>query len=204
MIKVALTGGIGSGKSATGDFFEDLGAVVVDADQLARDVIERGTDGFDELVATFGDEVLTNGILDRSKLGQVVFSDPGARKTLEAIIHPRVAEAFDEIVEDSPADSVIIYQIPILVETIEKMGQDRFDYIITVEATLENRISRLKSRGLKGYEIEARMKAQATDEQRAEIADLIFKNDGDLDSLLRQVENVYEDVLLPRARANIS
>ncbi len=201
MIKVALTGGIGSGKSAAGDFFEDLGAVVVDADQLARDVIERGTDGFDELVATFGDEILTNGILDRSKLGQVVFSDPGARKTLEAIIHPRVAEAFDEIVEDSPEDAVIIYQIPILVET---KGQDRFDYVITVEASLENRISRLKSRGLKGYEIEARIKVQATDEQRAEIADLIFKNDGDLDSLLRQVENVYEDVLLPRARANIS
>jgi len=201
VIKVALTGGIGSGKSAAGDFFEDLGAVVVDADQLARDVIERGTDGFDELVATFGDEILTNGILDRSKLGQVVFSDPGARKTLEAIIHPRVAEAFDEIVEDSPDDSVIIYEIPILVET---KGQDRFDYVITVEASLENRISRLKSRGLKGYEIEARIKVQATDEQRAEIADLIFKNDGDLDSLLRQVENVYEDVLLPRARANIS
>ena len=201
MIKVALTGGIGSGKSAAGDFFEDLGAVVVDADQLSRDVIERGTDGFDELVATFGDEILTNGILDRSKLGQIVFADPAARKTLEAIIHPRVAEAFDEIIEDSPEDAVIIYQIPILVET---KGQDRFDYVITVEATLENRISRLKNRGLKGYEIEARMKAQATDEQRAEIADLIFKNDGDLDSLLRQVENVYEDVLLPRARANIS
>ena len=201
MIKVALTGGIGSGKSAAGDFFEDLGAVVVDADQLSRDVIERGTDGFDELVATFGDEILTNGILDRSKLGQIVFADPAARKTLESIIHPRVAEAFDEIIEDSPEDAVIIYQIPILVET---KGQDRFDYVITVEATLENRISRLKNRGLKSYEIEARMKAQATDEQRAEIADLIFKNDGDLDSLLRQVENVYEDVLLPRARANIS
>ena len=201
MIKVALTGGIGSGKSAAGDFFEDLGAVVVDADQLSRDVIERGTDGFDELVATFGDEILTNGILDRSKLGQIVFADPAARKTLEAIIHPRVAEAFDEIIEYSPEDAVIIYQIPILVET---KGQDRFDYVITVEATLENRISRLKNRGLKSYEIEARMKAQATDEQRAEIADLIFKNDGDLDSLLRQVENVYEDVLLPRARANIS
>jgi dephospho-CoA kinase len=201
VIKVALTGGIGSGKSAAGEFFEDLGAIVVDADQLARDVIERGTDGFDELVATFGDEILTNGILDRSKLGQVVFADSGARKTLEAIIHPRVAEAFDEIVEDSPADAVIIYQIPILVETT---SQDRFDYVITVEASLENRISRLKSRGLKGYEIEARMKVQASDEQRAEIADLIFNNDGDLDSLLRQVENVYEDVLLPRARANIS
>ena len=201
MIKVALTGGIGSGKSAAGDFFEDLGAVVVDADQLARDVIERGTDGFDELVATFGDEILTNGILDRSKLGQIVFADPGARKTLEGIIHPRVAEAFDEIIEDSPDDAVIIYQIPILVET---KGQDRFDYIITVEATLENRISRLKNRGLKGYEIEARMKVQATDEERAAIADQVFNNDGDMDQLLRQVENVYEDILLPRAKASSS
>ncbi len=201
MIKVALTGGIGSGKSAAGDFFEDLGAVVVDADQLARDVIERGTDGFDELVATFGDEILTNGILDRSKLGQIVFADPGARKTLEGIIHPRVAEAFDEIIEDSPDDAVIIYQIPILVET---KGQDRFDYVITVEATLENRISRLKNRGLKGYEIEARIKVQATDEERAAIADLVFNNDGDMDQLLRQVENVYEDVLLPRAKASAS
>jgi dephospho-CoA kinase len=201
VIKVALTGGIGSGKSAAGDFFEDLGAVVVDADQLARDVIERGTDGFDELVATFGDEILTNGILDRSKLGQIVFADPGARKTLEGIIHPRVAEAFDEIIEDSPDDAVIIYQIPILVET---NGQDRFDYIITVEATLENRILRLKNRGLKGYEIEARMKVQASDEERAAIADLVFNNDGDMDQLLRQVENVYEDVLLPRAKASAS
>ena len=201
MIKVALTGGIGSGKSAAGDFFEDLGAVVVDADQLARDVVERGTDGFDELVATFGDEILTNGILDRSKLGQIVFADPNARKTLEEIIHPRVAEAFEEIVQSSPADSVIVYQIPILVET---KSQDRFDYIITVEATLENRTARLKNRGLKGYEIDARMKAQATDVERAAIADAVFKNDGDLDQLLRQVENIYEDVLLPRARANIS
>ena len=201
MIKVALTGGIGSGKSAAGDFFEDLGAVVVDADQLARDVIERGTEGFDELVATFGDEILTNGILDRSKLGQIVFADPDARKTLEGIIHPRVAEAFDEIIEDSPDDAVIIYQIPILVET---KGQDRFDYVIAVEASLENRISRLKNRGLKGYEIEARMKVQATDEERAAIADLVFNNDGDMDQLLRQVENIYEDVLLPRARASAS
>jgi dephospho-CoA kinase len=201
VIKVALTGGIGSGKSTAGDFFEDLGAVVVDADQLAREVIERGTDGFDELVATFGDEILTNGILDRRKLGEIVFADPNARKTLEEIIHPRVAEAFNEIVQESPADSVIVYQIPILVET---KGEDRFDYVITVESNLDLRIARLKERGMKSYEIDARLKTQASDEQRAAIADLIFKNDGDLDQLLRQVENVYEDVLLPRAKASAS
>lgn len=199
MLKVALTGGIGSGKSAAGDFFEDLGAVVIDADQLARDVIERGTEGFDELVVTFGDDILSNGILDRTKLGQIVFSDVQARKKLEEIIHPRVQAAFNEIVETSPQGAVIVYQIPILVETA---GKDRFDYVITVEATLENRIARLKERGMKGYEIEARMKIQATDAERAEIADAVFNNDGDSDQLLRQVENVYEDVLLPRAKAS--
>mgnify|MGYP000689631644 CR=1 FL=1 len=199
MFIVALTGGIGSGKSAAGDYFEDLGAVVVDADQLARDVVERGTDGFDELVATFGDEILTNGVLDRSKLGAIVFANPVELKKLEEIIHPRVSEAFAEIVDGSPMDSVVIYQIPILVETA---GRERFDYVITVETDLEIRKSRLKERGMKGYEIEARIKAQASDFDRAKIADAVFNNDGDLDQLLRQAENIYEDVLLPRARAS--
>jgi dephospho-CoA kinase len=199
MFIVALTGGIGSGKSAAGDCFEDLGAIVVDADQLAREVVERGTDGFDELVATFGDEILTNGVLDRSKLGAIVFANPSDLKKLEAIIHPRVSDAFDEIIDASPSDSVVIYQIPILVETA---GRERFDYVITVEADLEIRKSRLKERGMKGYEIEARIKAQASDADRAKIADAVFNNDGDLDQLLRQAENIYEDVLLPRARAS--
>ncbi len=199
MFIVALTGGIGSGKSAAGDCFEDLGAVVVDADQLARDVVERGTDGFDEFVATFGDEILTNGVLDRSKLGAIVFANPVELKKLEEIIHPRVSEAFAEIVDGSPMDSVVIYQIPILVETA---GRERFDYVITVETDLEIRKSRLKERGMKGYEIEARIKAQASDSDRAKIADAVFNNDGDLDQLLRQAENIYEDVLLPRARAS--
>ena len=199
MFIVALTGGIGSGKSAAGDWFEDLGAIVVDADQLAREVVERGTDGFDELVATFGDEILTNGVLDRSKLGAIVFANASELKKLEAIIHPRVSDAFDEIIDASPSDSVVIYQIPILVETA---GRERFDYVITVEADLEIRKSRLKERGMKGYEIEARIKAQASDADRAKIADAVFNNDGDLDQLLRQAENIYEDVLLPRARAS--
>jgi len=200
VLKVALTGGIGSGKSVAGDFFEDLGAVVVDADQLAREVVERGTEGFDELVAAFGDEILTNGLLDRSKLAQIVFADKKELLRLEEIIHPRVLQAFEEIVKASPLDSVIIYQIPILVE---KAGKDRFDYVITVTAPLEVRIARLKARGMKGYEIEARLKAQASDSQRSDIADSVFENNGDLDFLLRQVENIYEDVLLPRAKASL-
>ena len=199
MFIVALTGGMGSGQSAACDCFEDLGAVVVDADKLARDVVERGTDGFDELVATFGDEILTNGVLDRSKLGAIVFANPTELKKLEEIIHPRVSEAFAEIVDESPVDSVVIYQIPILVETA---GRERFDYVITVETDLEIRKSRLKERGMKGYEIEARINAQASDLDRAKIADAVFNNDGDLDQLLRQAENIYEDVLLPRARAS--
>ena len=200
MLKVALTGGIGSGKSVAGDFFEDLGAVVVDADQLAREVVERGTEGFDELVAAFGDEILTNGLLDRSKLAQIVFADKKELLRLQEIIHPRVLQAFEEIVKASPLDSVIIYQIPILVE---KAGKDRFDYVITVTAPLEVRIARLKARGMKGYDIEARLKAQASDSQRSDIADSVFENSGDLDFLLRQVENIYEDVLLPRAKASL-
>ena len=200
MLKVALTGGIGSGKSVAGDFFEDLGAVVVDADQLAREVVERGTEGFDELVAAFGDEILTNGLLYRSKLAQIVFADKKELLRLEEIIHPRVLQAFEEIVKASSLDSVIIYQIPILVE---KAGKDRFDYVITLTAPLEVRIARLKARGMKGYEIEARLKAQASDSQRSDIADSVFENSGDLDFLLRQVENIYEDVLLPRAKASL-
>ena len=187
MLIVALTGGIGSGKSTVGQMFAQLGAIVSDSDQLARDVVERGTDGFDELVATFGDEILTNGVLDRSKLGAIVFANPAELKKLEEIIHPRVSEAFAEIVDGSPMDSVVIYQIPILVETA---GRERFDYVITVETDLEIRKSRLKERGMKGYEIEARIKAQASDFDRAKIADAVFNNDGDLDQLLRQAENI--------------
>ena len=201
MLKVALTGGIGSGKSVAGDFFEDLGAVVIDADQLARAVVERGTEGFDELVSAFGDEILTNGLLDRAKLAEIVFADNQELLRLEGIIHPRVLQAFEEIVEASPLNSVIIYKIPILVE---KAAKDRFDYVITVTAPLEVRIARLKARGMKSYEIDARLKAQASDSERSDIADSVFENSGDLDTLLRQVENIYEDVLLPRAEAKMA
>ena len=129
-----------------------------------------------------------------------MFADKKELLRLEEIIHPRVLQAFEEIVKASPLDSVIIYQIPILVE---KAGKDRFDYVITVTAPLEVRIARLKARGMKGYDIEARLKAQASDSQRSDIADSVFENSGDLDFLLRQVENIYEDVLLPRAKASL-
>ena len=199
MLKVALTGGIGSGKSLAGEYFELIGATVIDSDQLAREVVERGTEGFDEIVVAFGDEILRDGNLDRAKLAQLIFEDPKAKSTLEAIVHPRIQEAFDEILERSLSGDVVIYQIPLLVET---GAQDRFDFIITVSAPLELRRKRLLERGMKSYEIEKRISAQATDAEREEVADFIFMNDGDADDLLRLVENIYEDLLLPRAQEN--
>lgn len=197
MLLVALTGGIGSGKSLAGDFFEELGAIVVDSDQLARDVVERGTEGFDEILVRFGDQVLKDGLLDRRKLGEIVFADPGARADLEAITHPRIRLALQEVIDAAPEDAVIINQIPLLVET---GGRDRFDYIIAIIADEGIRTSRLLERGLKSYEIAARIKVQANDEDRKAIADFLIHNDGDHDHLLRQVENLWDDVLLPRAR----
>ena len=199
MLKVALTGGIGSGKSLAGEYFELIGATVIDSDQLAREVVERGTEGFDEIVVAFGDEILRDGNLDRAKLAQLIFDDPKAKSTLEAIVHPRIQEAFDEILERCLPGDVVIYQIPLLVET---GAQDRFDFIITVSAPLELRRKRLLERGMKSYEIEKRISAQATDAEREEVADFIFMNDGDADDLLRLVENIYEDLLLPRAQEN--
>jgi len=111
-LKVALTGGIGSGKSLAGEYFELIGATVIDSDQLAREVVERGTEGFDEIVVAFGDEILRDGNLDRAKLAQLIFDDPKAKSTLEAIVHPRIQEAFDEILERSLPGDVVIYQIP--------------------------------------------------------------------------------------------
>ena len=198
MLLVALTGGIGSGKTFAGDLFADLGAVVVDSDQLARDVVERGTPGFDEIVARFGDEVLKDGILDRSKLAEIIFNDPTARKDLEEITHPRIRKALDEIVESLAPGTVVINQIPLLVET---KGKSRFDRVITISAPIEIRTQRLLERGMKGYEIEKRLASQVADSAREEIADHVLRNDGDSDYLLRQIENLYSEVLLPLARA---
>ena len=201
MLTVALTGGIGSGKSLAGEYFELIGATVVDSDLLSREVIERGTEGFDEVLAIFGDEILTDGNLDRRKLGEIVFADAALKSKLEEIVHPRVRLAFEEIVAEAKPGDVVINEIPLLVET---SGADRFDVVVAVTAPLELRRSRLIARGMKGYEIEKRIAAQASDEQRLAESDFEIKNDSDSDHLLRQVENLYEDKLLPRAKANIS
>jgi dephospho-CoA kinase len=196
MLVVGLTGGIGAGKSMVAQFFAELGALVIDADQLARMVIDRGTEGFAEVLLRFGDDVITNGDIDRKKLADVIFHDESARKDLEAIIHPRVQALFAEAVADLDQDDILIYEIPLLVET---GAAEKFDYVITVESELELRKERLLKRGLYISQIEKRIAAQASPEAREEVADWVIHNDSDEDSLLRQVENLWESVLLPQS-----
>ena len=199
MLNVALTGGIGSGKSAVAEFLQECGAVIIDSDQLARDVIERGTEGFEAVLAAFGDTVLTDGEIDRSTLADIVFHDEGQRKKLEGIIHPLVREAAESLMKKLPADSVVINQIPLLVES---NGAKRFDHVITVSASEELRRQRLLQRGLKDYEITKRMQAQVDDAAREEIADSIIKNEGSLEDLERIVENLWNNTLRPLAQGS--
>ena len=188
---IALTGGIGCGKSLAAQYFAELGALVIDADQLARASIERGSQGFDEVVSFFGDSILNNGDIDRRALGELIFKDAKAKRKLESIVHPFVRREFEEAVASLKSDEVLVYEIPLLVET---GAQDRFDIVITVESDLENRIARLRQRGMHISEIEGRIAAQATREQRVEVADFLIENDGSEDELLRQVENIWDSL----------
>ena len=191
MLIVALTGGIGSGKSLAAQYFSDLGARVVDADQLARVAIERGSEGFDEVILRFGEKIMRDGDIDRKALAEIIFADPQAKEDLEAIIHPRVRELFAEVVADLNADEILVYEIPLLVETA---AAKNFDLVITVEADLELRKDRLRKRGMFISEIERRIAAQATREDRQALADFVIVNDGDEDGLLRAVENLWEEL----------
>jgi dephospho-CoA kinase len=192
MSVIALTGGIGAGKSTVAQFFSELGAVVVDADQLARIAIERGSEGFDEVVTAFGQSIISNGDIDRKALAAIVFKDSQAKADLEAIIHPRVQKLFAQAVAESDPSIPMIYEIPLLVETD---AARKFDFVITVEADEELRISRLLSRGMFISDIKARLANQAPAENRIAIADAVIRNDGDDDHLLRQVENLWEGAL---------
>lgn len=191
MLVVALTGGIGAGKSLVAQYFSELGARVVDADQLARIAIERGSAGFDEVVTRFGENILRNGDIDRKALGEIVFKDKSAKAALEAIIHPKVRELFLEVVNDLAEDEILIYEIPLLVET---GAASNFDQIITVEADLELRKSRLLKRGMFISEIESRLAAQASPAEREVVATHVIENSGDEDQLLRKVENLWEEL----------
>ena len=188
---IALTGGIGCGKSLAAEYFADLGAIVIDADQLARAAIERGSAGFDQVVSIFGDSILKNGDIDRRALGELVFKEPALKVKLENIIHPWVRQEFEEAVSSLKADETLVYEIPLLFET---GGQDRFDIVVTVESSMENRVTRLRARGLHISEIEARIAAQATREQRESVADFLIENDGSEDELLRKVENIWDEL----------
>jgi dephospho-CoA kinase len=193
MSVVALTGGIGAGKSLAAQYFSELGARVVDADQLARVAIERGSEGFDEVLLRFGEAIMRDGDIDRKALAEIIFSDPKAKADLEGIIHPIVRQLFAEVVSDLASDEILIYEIPLLVET---GAASNFDLIVTVEADLEIRKERLRKRGMFSSEIEKRIAQQASREAREAIADFVLINDGDEDALLRAVENLWEE--LPR------
>lgn len=197
MLKVALTGGIGSGKTLVGDYLQELGAVVIDSDELARNVIERGTTGFEQVVAAFGDEILSNGEIDRAKLAQQVFENQEKRKILEAIVHPLVRQAAESAMKQLPPDQIVVNEIPLLFET---QGAGRFDFVITVETSMAVRIARLKERGMKDYEITKRISAQASDEERASISNAVLKNDGFPEELQSQVERLWFEELVPRSR----
>ena len=192
MLVIGLTGGIGSGKSLASQYFGSLGAQVIDADDLARKSIERGSDGFNEVVSTFGDNVLRNGDIDRKELANEIFLDPAKRKILEAIIHPRVKKIFESALAAIQEGEIVIYEIPLLAESGEK---ERFDFVITVEAPIDERVTRLKKKGLFLSDIEARISSQATSEERRAIADLVIENDLSPEELLRKVEYIWNDVI---------
>ena len=193
MLITALTGGIGSGKSTAGEIFTQLGARVVDSDKLARDVLAPGTDGFNQVVQAFGEEIIKDGAINRAALGAKVFSDPTARLKLEEITHPLIRKAFAAFIDESPENSIIINQIPLLVES---KYDYKFDAVITVSSDVSNRSARLLQRGLTQLEIEQRFSAQATDDQREEISDFIIHNNGDLSALKLEVERVYRALQL--------
>jgi dephospho-CoA kinase len=193
MLIVALTGGIGSGKSTVGQMFAQLGAIVSDSDQLARDVLERGSIVFDEVVTMFGDEVLKNGEIDRQLLASIVFKDPKKRSDLEQVTHPLIRKAFAEVVAKSAANSIVINQIPLLVESNHDY---KFDHVITISVTEAIRTQRLLKRGLTADQIKQRMQAQATDHMRESIADSVIINETDEQNLSDQVEIIWEQLRL--------
>lgn len=200
MLLVGLTGGIGSGKSTVARLLERRGAVVIDADHLAREAVARGTPGFDRVVDTFGPGVLKpDGDLDRGRLAAIIFADPERRTALEAIVHPEVARRFGERVEElRDSGRVVVYVSPLLVE-LELASA--FDVVVVVTASPHLRVSRVASdRDLSPEDVRARMAAQATDAQRMEVADVLVDNDGSLAELEPQIERLWSD-LEARARA---
>jgi dephospho-CoA kinase len=195
VLLVGLTGGIGSGKSTVARLLDRRGAVVIDADQLAREAVARGTPGFEQVVTVFGTRVVgADGELDRAALAAEVFADEVLRMNLEAITHPEVARRFAELVEEyRDTDRIVVYVTPLLVEL--GLGP-AFDLVVVVTASPHLRISRAASdRGISPDDVRARMKVQATDAQRAEVADVLIDNDGTLADLEPQVDRLWRELV---------
>ena len=191
-MQIGLTGGIGSGKSTAAARFAELGALVIDADALAREVVEPGTDGLAAVVAEFGEQVLdADGRLDRPALAKLVFGDEAARGRLNAIVHPRVRTGAAGLIAAAPPGTVVVQDVPLLVET-EQAGA--YDLVVVVEAPEERRVQRLAAdRGMSAEDVRARMASQATDEQRRAVADVVLVNDGTPDDLRAKVDALWAD-----------
>jgi dephospho-CoA kinase len=197
VLRIGLTGGIGSGKSTVSALLAARGAVVIDADRIAREVVEPGTQGLAAVVDAFGTSVLRDdGSLDRPALAAVVFADPDARRKLDGIVHPLVRARSAELAAAAPGDAVVVHDVPLLVET----GQAGFyDLVLVVQADPEVRVQRLVDRGLSEEDARARIAAQATDEQRRAVADVVLDNDGTEADLAAQVERFWAERVAPTA-----
>jgi dephospho-CoA kinase len=195
VLRVGLTGGIGSGKSTVARRLVARGAVLVDSDVLAREVVAPGTGGLAEVVAVFGEGVLdASGALDRPAMAAVVFGDPAARERLNTIVHPRVRERSAELIAAAPADAVVVQDVPLLVEN----GMaPLFPLVVVVHADAEERVRRLVRRGLPEGDARARIAAQSSDETRRAAADVLLDNSGDERDLATAVDALWERRLVP-------
>jgi dephospho-CoA kinase len=192
-VRVGLTGGVASGKSTVSAILAELGALVIDADALAREVVARGTPGLDAVVAEFGPGVLTpEGDLDRPAMGRLVFGDDAARRRLEAIIHPLVIERMAALEAAADEDDVVVHDIPLLAEGGRA---DTFDAVVVVDAPRDLQVERMLSeRGWTREDAESRIAAQATREQRRAIATHVIDNNGSLEELRARVEAVFDEL----------
>ncbi|MFE6711298.1 dephospho-CoA kinase [Streptomyces sp. NPDC057695] len=193
MLKVGLTGGIGAGKSEVSRLLVSYGAVLIDADRIAREVVEPGTPGLAAVVEAFGDDILTaEGALDRPRLGSVVFADADRLATLNAIVHPLVGARSAELEGLAAEGDVVIHDVPLLTEN----GlAPLYDLVVVVDASPETQLDRLvRLRGMAESEARARMSAQATRAERLAVADLVIDNDGPLDALEPQVRKVWDEL----------
>lgn len=194
--RIGLTGGIASGKSTVAGRLAELGAMIIDADQLARDAVAPGSPGLQAVTQRFGEQILTaEGALDRAALGRMVFADPQARKELEAIIHPAVRARAAELTASAPSDAVVVQVIPLLVET----GQEgAFDQVWVVDVDPAVQLARLRLRdGLSDAEAAARVQAQASRPERLAVADVVIVNDGSTEQLRSAVDDAWRASIRP-------